>query len=55
MVLWIVCVYLALAAIFYTALTATATDVRIASLVPHKWQRARKLKNISLLRRLRIR
>ena len=54
MVLWIICGYLALAAIFYVVLTATATDTSIPAIVRHpKWHRARKVKAAHLLRRIR--
>lgn len=54
MVLWIVCGYSALAAAFYLVLTATAADQSVPVLArPQKRQRAHKIKNVGLLRRIR--
>jgi len=55
MMLWVICGYVILAAIFYLGLTATALDVSLTSAAPHKWLRARRIKNLSLLHRLRSR
>lgn len=52
--LWIVCAYLTLAALFYIVLTRTATDISLPpSSRPHKWLRPRRLRGNNLLRRLR--
>ncbi len=54
MVLWFLCGYLALAAIFYLALTATATDISIPALArTPKRHRARKVSDSKILRRIR--
>ncbi len=54
MVLQIVCGYLALAAFFYIGMLMTATE-RDGPIVSHrhKWQRARRIKDYALLRRIR--
>ncbi len=54
MVPWIVCGYLALAAIFYMVLAATATDISVPARVRHpKRQWTHKAVGGSLLRRIR--
>ena len=54
MVWQIVCAYLALAAFFYIGMLVTATDREMPAFShKHKWQRARRLKNYALLRRIR--
>lgn len=54
MVLWMACGYLILAALFYLGLTAMAGDVSVPPRNPHpKWQRARRMKDRALFRRIR--
>ena len=54
MVWQIICGYLALAAFFYIGMLMTATDRDGPTVTPrHKWQRARRIKDYALLRRIR--